>query len=707
MKYRLRISVLLLSLYCGCQVFAQAEMTALAIKWDMFKVEGLGWKTNRQLERALKVMVNNETETILLNQTTLEDAFMVLDHEVKRLGYLQPAFSCKIMPIKGPSMEVDWQAGVDIDTSMDDVTVPLQALTFQVVPGKLYYYATISVHGTPFLSEQEVISFFHPVGQWIVSKRDRYYTPARLSQSVQHLLNVLKEAGYRQATVAHQTSAVDEATGAVAVEVVFEPGLLHFIESISLETEGTTPPEHPFVPSLVESTLFSPSWLGHYLYAVRRHYQAQGYVDVEVGPFTKILRTSETHVALQLILRVKPGMQKWVGQITFAGADMYHAEFFQRQVKLRSGEQFDLAKVEQARTNLQRLRQFKAVDVEFTDAASQTRDVVFKLTPLPRDSITLIGGIGSYDIVRAGVQWKRLHLWGLAHRAELELLQSLRMSQVDYRYTIPQLWGTHVNCFATAYGLFREEISFDREEWGVSVGATYPWQPYNTHFTAQFNYESLAVQDQDFLPEDGLEEATVSSFELRVRKHELDHPIYPETGYQLFAAMEFALPAIGGDVDYQQLELGGTYHQRLVDGLTGRLGLQHGLLTSFGSSATNIPFNRRFFLGGENTVRGYRSGEASPLDADGKEIGAAAYTLVQFELEQKLNQSFSLVAFFDAAGLCEEIEDYGSPEWLHSVGAGVRIRTFLGPLRCEYAHNVNPRAADPRGSFQVGLGMPF
>lgn len=691
-----------------CQLnIVHAEPTQPVLEWDELHVTGINWKINRQLKQALRVMVNDVENTITLNRTTFEDAFMVLDNEVKRLGYLQPAFVCILTPKNGNPICLEWQDGDTVEFPIGTMPALLTAVKFQVIPGKLFYYENISISGLSHLSKQEISSFFHPVGQWIVSKRDRYYTPLRFNQSLQRIINVLKESGYRNAKVIDQSSQVDEATGAVSVKASLQLGALHYIDSIIIETEADALPNNPFTPTLSQATLFSPTWLAQYMYSVKRHYQAQGYVDAETASFIKELQATAERIDLQLIIQLKQGSPQWVGQITFTGDQQYNPGFLHKQLPLRAGQRFDPAKVEQARTYLQRLRQFESVDVEYTNSQEQIRDVVFNLKPLPRDSITLIGGIGSYDIVRAGIQWERLNLWGLAHRAELELLQSLRMSQVDYNYTIPQLWGTSIDCFATTHALFREEISFERQEWGVSVGARYPWKKYNTQLTAQFNYESLTVLEQDFLPEDGLEEATVSSLEFRIRKNELDNPIYPTAGYQIFASMELAFPAIGGDVEYQRLELGGAYHHSIVDGLTGRFGLKQGLITSFDSSAANIPFNRRFFLGGENTVRGYRSGEASPVDAQSKEIGAAAYTLLQVELEQKINHSVSLVVLSDSVALSEESDDFTSPEWLHSIGVGVRVRTFLGPLRCEYAHNINPRAFDPRGSLQFGLGMPF
>jgi len=695
--------------FCACWLTcfeAQAD-TPPQIGWDRIHISGLGWQSNRQLKQALSVVSNNESQTLLLSTSTLEDIFLVLKNEVIQIGYLQPKFEYTLIYEGGTATQLDWQTAHAAPIFSAKSHRPVKTLDIKVIPGKLYYYEDIQINGLPNMSAEKIRSFFHPTGQWIVSKRDRYFTPGRLKQSLQSIRNFLQEAGYRNAEIVNESFDVDDTTGAVTVQAAFATGPQHWIAHVRIQTDADPPPEHPFHPTLSLPTLLSPSWLSKYMYTVRRHYQSYGYVDIETNAFFKEVNANEDKIYLDLEIQVQPGPVKYVGTVTLSGPERLDTEFIAQQLNVHSGQLFDPTKVEQTREYLQRLRLFKSIDVEYIDADASSRDIIFKLKPQSRDRITLIGGIGSYDIVRTGVQWDRMNLWGRAHRTELQVLQSLRMSQVEYNYTIPQLWGSDVNVFTNTHALFREEISFERQEWGMRIGGSFPWKKHNTQLTVQYKYERLAVIGQDFLPEDGLEEATVSSLEFRIRKNELDNPILPSAGYQLFASLELALPAVGGEVEYQRLECGGAYHHSFTDGLIGRLGLRHGLITSFDKSTTNIPFNRRFFLGGEHSVRGYRDGEASPLDAQGKEIGATAYTLLQLEIEQQLNQSLSLVVFTDSAGLSENSDAYLSPQWLHSVGVGMRLRTFLGPLRFEYAHNINPREVDPHGSFQVGLGLPF
>lgn len=137
------------------------------------------------------------------------------------------------------------------------------------------------------------------------------------------------------------------------------------------------------------------------------------------------------------------------------------------------------------------------------------------------------------------------------------------------------------------------------------------------------------------------------------------------------------------------------------------LGLSHGALASFGNAPDNLPLNKRFFPGGESSIRGYQDGEAAPRDAEGRVVGAETYVLGTVEFEQALTARWSIVAFSDSIGFARELRHYPFDETLYSVGGGVRWKTIVGPVRLEYGHNLNPRPEDPSGTFHFSLGFPF
>jgi len=204
-----------------------------------------------------------------------------------------------------------------------------------------------------------------------------------------------------------------------------------------------------------------------------------------------------------------------------------------------------------------------------------------------------------------------------------------------------------------------------------------------------------------------LSRAVVAAINLDGQRDRRDNPIYPERGFTNSAHLEVASKVFGGEVDYQRFEVGATYHRPLGRGRFIHANLQHGLIHTFGAVGEEIPFNRRFFLGGESTVRGYLQGQASPRNVAGEAVGSETYVLLNAEFEQALTQRWSAIIFSDSIGFARNIESYPFDETLFSVGLGIRYKTFIGPIRLEYGHNLNPRERDPRGALHFSIGFPF
>ena len=114
-------------------------------------------------------------------------------------------------------------------------------------------------------------------------------------------------------------------------------------------------------------------------------------------------------------------------------------------------------------------------------------------TPLPKNIFNLIGGIGSYDIVRAGFEWERNNIASRAHRSNVELIQSFKMTHGQAQYAIPQFLRPELEFYAQSEYLKREEISFDREEWGGGLGMSYFLKRYNVQLSAEYNFHKVCI----------------------------------------------------------------------------------------------------------------------------------------------------------------------------------------------------------------------
>ena len=671
------------------------------------RVEGLGWIGNRAMDNRVAFLLDVAPgEPAELDATLLEDAAFLLLEQVKRRGFLRPSVIGRFAT-EGGEREARWEVTHSIRLAPDFVA---EEAVLEIEPGPRYFYKSVAVSGVEALEAEEVERFFIPGGALFTGKADRAFTPENFERRVNRLLGALRDLGYRSAEVTKREARRDDATGAVRVEVRVAEGPLHRVGRVTVAEVGAEgaraerepPPEMVARDADGRRPVFTPEWEREWRGRLRAEAYRDGHPDAEVtvervdtreggGPEAEVLR--------DLRFVVRPGPEVVLSGVAFRGDPETRRSMLRRRAELAEGGPLNRIAVGGARRELLGLGIYRDVDVRFEETAPGQRRAIFELTPNERRELQLLGGWGSYELARAGFRWVHRNPWGRAHRYEVDVKQSFRARRAEATYRMPSVFGTRAPVYArTGYG-FREELSFDRERWGVAVGTSFGPGDSGFRWSAEYGLSREdADRDNDTGGFETLEQATVATLALRVSRDRRDSVFAPTSGHRVFASYEIAGRWLGSQANYQKLEVGGS---RLHT--AGRFGT----VFSAGEAEENIPFNVRFFPGGENSVRGFTDGEASPLDADGDEVGAETYALGNLELEQRVTPDFSVVVFADAAVVGRDGFFEAETDLLWSVGAGLRYQTLVGPVRLEYGHNPRPREDDPSGTLHFSVGFPF
>jgi translocation and assembly module TamA len=125
-----------------------------------------------------------------------------------------------------------------------------------------------------------------------------------------------------------------------------------------------------------------------------------------------------------------------------------------------------------------------------------------------------------------------------------------------------------------------------------------------------------------------------------------------------------------------------------------------------GGELEDIPANRRFFLGGGGSIRGYEYRSVGPRIGD-EVVGGLSFWEASIEARFRVTETIGIVPFIDAgAAYAESIPDL-SEDIRVGAGLGVRYFTGLGPLRFDVAVPLTPRGEDSSVAFYVGLGQAF
>jgi outer membrane protein insertion porin family len=669
------------------------------------KITGYGLLGNRQLKRMLSTLELAGNKPEFFSSSFVEDASLILTSRVKRDGYLNPRMDIRLELSDGARLSTDAQKLLETPLPRH---LKVVSVRFQIHKGVLYYFRSLDIADLNSVSIKTARSYFFETEPLFSSKHSRAFTPEGLRRGLSSLTDVLDRQGYQDAKAEATNVRTNDHTGAVEVSIKVQEGRKYFIHSIREEFVGNTQPSQNL--TLKTNQPYSRIWLQDFSLGIKTNQYHLGYPDttVELHTLPPANALGETHK--DLVAVVKTGPQVRIGALEFDGGLKTSRRLLKRSVRIAKGELLDPTRVEQGRYRLARLGVFDGIDLSYRSETEQLRDVIFGLQEAKRINVSLLFGWGSYELLRGGVDVEANNLWGLAHHAEVKAIQSFKASSGDFTYTVPELVGRDIDLFVNGTGLRREEISFTRLEYGGGIGLHKYLPAASTDVTTRYSYQILNASDFSAVQEvgsEGLTNPAVGAITTEIKHDRRDNPLYPRRGYKVFLTLETATSYIGGDANYERIELSPSWHHPLGGGLTLSLGFSHGVIDAFGSPANNLPFNKRFFPGGENSIRGFQEGQASPRNQFGQLVGAETFTLGTVELEQALTAKWSLVLFSDNLGFARHLDHYPMDSALFSVGGGIRWRTLIGPIRLEYGRNLNPRPGDPSGTLQFSLGFPF
>ena len=117
----------------------------------------------------------------------------------------------------------------------------------------------------------------------------------------------------------------------------------------------------------------------------------------------------------------------------------------------------------------------------------------------------------------------------------------------------------------------------------------------------------------------------------------------------------------------------------------------------FANSSSGIPQQFLFRTGGSTTVRGYDL-DSLGVKRDNAVLGGRVFAVANAEVTQWISEQIGIAGFIDVGSAADRVRDLRAA---FGIGAGLRLRTPLGPLRADVAYGELDRSW--RLHFSIGL----
>lgn len=185
-----------------------------------------------------------------------------------------------------------------------------------------------------------------------------------------------------------------------------------------------------------------------------------------------------------------------------------------------------------------------------------------------------------------------------------------------------------------------------------------------------------------------------------------DDPFNPTRGSFNSGSLEFASSSFGSEVDYVKVTGQSSWYipvfRRFTLVVSGRAGLVRPL-----GDTPEVPIQKRFFLGGRTTVRGFKEESLGPHGPDGAPTGGDYMVNGNAELRVPLQYGFIAAVFLDTGSVWFQGDPTNGFDLRKSAGVGLRYVTPVGPISLDYGWKLDRRQGESPSEWHFTIGAVF
>jgi len=628
-----------------------------------------------------------------------------------------------------------------IDTTVTPLERNRVAVDIDIREGKTARIKQINIVGNEVFDEDDLLGVFTlDTSGWLsIFLRDDQYSRAKLQADLESLRSYYQDRGYLKFSIDSTQVNISPDKESIFITVNITEGDLYTVSDVKLAGRPVVEPELLF-PSihLVRGQPFSRKNVVESAERVSAQLSDQGYAFANVNPVPEIDEASKT---VAITYYIDPGKRVYVRRINISGNSRSRDRVIRREMRQQEASWFSAEKVSESRMRLQRLGYFEEVNIETPAVPGSADEVDVEVAVKEKATGSLSAGIGYSQ--SAGVsfqaQVREDNFFGTGKKVTLGFNTSDVNTVYELIYNNPYYT---INGVSRGFTLSYRETDLDRldaaryatdtglalvnfgfpitgdDRLGISGGLEYTKLKVTDSSPDEVKaFVASGGQTTDPDEVEDLSAASDSYYEWIVNgfwSHDSrDSAIFPRSGW--YSRFDVAVAIPGSDLKYYKLNYTHRHYFPLgrVFSLTSKLRLGYG--NGYGDNSL-LPIYNYFFLGGPDSVRGYKAFSMGPRDSNDDPIGGNA--LINGNLELWFPPPFitgaadtvKMAAFFDIGNVFDthsDEYDINTGDLRYTTGIAATWLSPLGVLTISYGVPLNKKDEDDIENFQFTFGTSF
>lgn len=435
-------------------------------------------------------------------------------------------------------------------------------------------------------------------------------------------------------------------------------------------------------------------------------YQDKGYAFCDVAPLNVIDDKTKT---VNMVFNISKGTEVYFNRINIIGNAKTRDKVIRRELKFAEGDRFSSSSLKESKRKLTNTTYFKDIDMKLIkteDPAKANMDISVEERPTG----TLSVGVGYSTAENAFVTGtiSQENLLGTGRNLSLEASLGSITHEFRISYLEPYIFDKNLHAGASAFNFTRIFDTYDYKRQGGSLSLTRPLTDF-VKTTVQYRLENVDVynveDDASAYVQNQSGSSVTSAVSLTLARNTIDNVMNPTKGSHSAITVEYAGgPLLGDNKFVSVVGYAGKYFP--VSFLDSAFFIKATAGTIRQYSGVSVPIFEKFFIGGLNSIRGFKYGEAGPTDTNGEVIGGINEAFCNLEWIFPIFKPAGLkgVIFFDAGDGFDTLDSFSLKT---TGGFGIRWFSPMGPIRLELGFNLNPKEDERKNAFEFTIGTQY
>ena len=608
------------------------------------------------------------------------------------------------------------------------------AIDFYINEGSTARIKEVSLVGVTKFDEEDILGRLdlQPTNFLSWWNKDDRYSRQVLTGDLEKIRSFYMNRGYLDFDIKNTTVSISETKKNVYIAIIIDEGNKYTFGDIKISGKYYPLTEESIFQNDIKTKkgeVFSRELLNQSTESINQELGNYGYAFSNVNPIPDV---DKENLIVGFNYFIEPGKKVYVRRISFVGNEKTKDKVLRREMRQFEASFYDKEKIDQSTRRLKRTQYFEGVDIKTVSVPgiSDQVDLTVAVKEKNTGSVKLGAGASSDEGLVGSFSVTQANFLGTGNTVSA----TINTSSVNTVYSI-----SHIDPYYTLDGISRRITAYtketntkdldtgqyDKKSLGLGVGFGIPMNEYDT-VNIGFDVDMSEIKLVDTSPtrykdyckdvsggdNSGCDqnEAVLS---VGYTSDKRDSALYPTSGYKYDISSEITLPLL--DMQYYQLNGKVADYTPITEKFVWQNKLDLGYAHSYGDDP--YPFFQNYYVGGSNSVRGYKAASIGKQFYDtteqdfvstGGTTKIVANTSILFPLPGgAFKDQVRLETFIDGGGVWEEDENIALDEMRFSAGLSVLWVSPFGPINVSFAKALNDDNLDETEVFQFGMGTNF